>query len=157
MKWVVVHKKWRTITRPKKWSTKTGKLYITCMFDSDHRGQKSGESNSGMACFLCGIYLHGFRKKQKCITLNTCESEFMSMSQAVQFLVWQVFFLVELRFPLDFPARGYSSTTTGVDSGSLLTLIDQICAAHRPTSKVCSKDAQKARFRTWIYAYPHSL
>ena len=104
MKWVVVHKKWRIIQRPKKWCTKTGKLYITCMFDSDHRGQKTGESNSGMACFLCGIYLHGFRKKQKCITLNTCESEFMSMSQAGQFLIWQVLFLVELRFPLDFPA-----------------------------------------------------
>jgi hypothetical protein len=73
------------------------------MFDSDHRGQKTGERNSGVACFLCGIYLHGFRKKQKCIALSTCESEFMAMSQAGQFLIWQVLFLVELRFPLDFP------------------------------------------------------
>ena len=114
MKWVVVHKKWRAITRPKKWCTKTGNLYmhITCMFDSDHRGQKACESNSGMACFLCGIYLHGFRKKQKCITLSTCESEFMSMPQAGQFLIWQVLFLEwSLGFNWTF-LRGYSATTS---------------------------------------------
>jgi hypothetical protein len=81
LKWVVEHKMWREIKRPSKWDTKSSKLYVTCMFDSDHRGQKTGESNSGMACYLPGIYLHGFRKKQKCTTLSTCESEFMSMSQ----------------------------------------------------------------------------
>jgi hypothetical protein len=66
----------------------------------------------------------------------------MSVSQAGQFLIWQVLFLVKLRFPLDFPAGLLGDNQASVDSGSLLTpLIDQICAAHRPTSKVCSKGA----------------
>jgi hypothetical protein len=140
MKWVVVNKKWRTITRPKKWSTKTGKLYITCMFDSDHMGQKTGESNSAMACFLRGIYPHGFIKKQKCITLNTCESEFMAMSQAGQFLIWQVLFLVELRFPLDFPAGllGDNQASIAVAYSPSST---RYAPAHQPTSKVCGKNA----------------
>ena len=31
---------WREIKRPSGWDTSSSKLYVTCMFDSDHRGQK---------------------------------------------------------------------------------------------------------------------
>jgi hypothetical protein len=114
LKWVVREKMWRRISRPKGWSMKDGKIWVTCMFDSDHRGNTAGSSNSGMACFMCGIYLHGFRKKQKCITLNTCESEFMSMSHAGQFLIWLMLFLIELDFPMDFPAALLGDNTASI-------------------------------------------
>jgi hypothetical protein len=59
------------------------------------------------------------------------------MSQAGQFLIWQVLFLVELRFPFDFPAGLLGDNQASIAS-SLITLIDEIRAAHRPASKVCS-------------------
>jgi hypothetical protein len=53
----------------------------------------------------------------------------MSMSQAGQFLIWQVLFLVELRFPFDFPAGLLGDNQASIAS-SLITLIDEIRAAH---------------------------
>ena len=38
VKWVVEHKMWRKTKRPSKWDPKSSKLYVTRMFDSDHRG-----------------------------------------------------------------------------------------------------------------------
>jgi hypothetical protein len=63
------------------------------------------------------------------------------VEQAGQFLIRQVLFLVELTQVSIGLSCGATRRQPGVDSGSLLALIDQICAAHRPTSKVCSKDA----------------
>ena len=108
--YVVKKKIWRRFKRPKGFNPKKSALYLCFMVDSDHRGNKSGTSNSGLAVFICGMFLCGSRKPQKCITMNTCESEFVSMAGGSQFAVWLLLMLQEARFKIDYPADWLATT-----------------------------------------------
>ena len=112
--YVVKKKIWRRFKRPKDFNTKNGALYLCFMVDSDHRGNKSGTSNSGLAVFICGMFLCGSRKPQKCITMNTCESEFISMAGGSQFAIWLLLLLQEARFRIDYPAALLGDNTAAI-------------------------------------------
>jgi len=47
--------------------------------DSDHAGNADASIKSGMLSFVNGNYFHGYSSGQKCQTLNTAESEYISM------------------------------------------------------------------------------
>ena len=112
--YVVKKKIWRRFKRPKGFNPKKSALYLCFMVDSDHRGNKSGTSNSGLAVFICGMFLCGSRKPQKCITMNTCESEFVSMAGGSQFAVWLLLMLQEARFKIDYPAALVGDNTAAI-------------------------------------------
>ena len=114
--YVVKNKLWRKFKRPTGFDSKKSKLWCIFMVDSDHRGNKSGTSNSGLAVFICNMFLWGSRKAQKCITLNTCESEFMAMSSGGQFAIWFILFLQELKFPIDYPAAILGDNTAAIQT-----------------------------------------
>jgi hypothetical protein len=112
--YVVKKKIWRKFSRPKGFDPKKSTIWMIFMVDSDHRGNKSGTSNSGLAVFICNNFLHGSRKPQKCITLNTCESEFVSMSTGSQFAIWLVLMIQEALFPIDYPCAIVGDNTAAI-------------------------------------------
>jgi hypothetical protein len=71
--------------------------------DSDHGGNANGSSTSGMMAFLNGNYFHGYSSGQKCLTLNTAESEYIAMVKCLQFAIWTMLLLREMGFKVRFP------------------------------------------------------
>jgi hypothetical protein len=83
MKWVVANKKWHAITRPRRSGTPKQESCM-CISPACTGGRRQVKATRHGLFLVWDIPLHGFRKKQKCIALNTCESVFMAMSQAGQ-------------------------------------------------------------------------
>jgi len=65
-----------------------GVLELLFFTDSDHVGNADGTSNSGMVAFLNGNYFHGYSFGQKCLTMNTAESEYIVVVKCLQFAIW---------------------------------------------------------------------
>ena len=65
-----------------------GVLELLFFTDSDHVGNTDGTSNSGMMTFINNNYFHGYSCGQKCLTLNTAESEYIAMVKCLQFAIW---------------------------------------------------------------------
>jgi hypothetical protein len=80
-----------------------GVLELLFFTDSDHVGNTDGTSNSGMAAFLNNNYFHGYSCGQKCLTLNTAESEYIAMVKCLQFAIWTMILFRELQFRVMYP------------------------------------------------------
>ena len=80
-----------------------GILELLFFTDSDHGGNADGTSNSGMMAFLCNNYFHGYSSGQRCLTLNTAESEYIAMVKCLQFAIWTMLLLREMGFRVRFP------------------------------------------------------
>jgi hypothetical protein len=80
-----------------------GVLELLFFTDSDHGGNADGKSNSGMMAFLNNNYFHGYSSGQRCLTLNTAESEYIAMVKCLQFAIWTMLLLRELGFRIRFP------------------------------------------------------
>ena len=80
-----------------------GVLELLFFTDSDHVGNADGTSNSGMVAFLNGNYFHGCSCGQKCLTMNTAESEYIAMVKCLQFAIWTMLLLRELSFRVRYP------------------------------------------------------
>ena len=89
-----------TITRGKNFD---GVLELLFFTDSDHGGNADGSSNSGMMAYLCNNYFHGYSSGQRCLTLNTAESEYIAMVKCLQFAIWTMLLLREMGFRVRFP------------------------------------------------------
>jgi hypothetical protein len=48
---------------------------------------------SGMMAFVSGNYFHGYSSGQKCLTLNTAESEYIAMVKCLRFAIWTMLLL----------------------------------------------------------------
>jgi hypothetical protein len=79
--------------------------YSSLFTDSDHVGNTDGTSNSGMIAFINNNYFHGYAYScgQKCLTLNTAESEYIAMVKCLQFAIWVMLLLRELQFRVRYP------------------------------------------------------
>ena len=80
-----------------------GVLELLFFTDSDHVGNTDGTSNSGMMAFINNNYFHGYSCGQKCLTLNTAESEYIAMVKCLQFAIWVMLLLRELQFRVKYP------------------------------------------------------
>jgi hypothetical protein len=80
-----------------------GVLELLFFTESDHVGNTDGTSNSGMVAFLNNYYFHGYSCGQKCLTLNTAESEYIAMVKCLQFAIWTMLLLRELQFKVKYP------------------------------------------------------
>jgi len=80
-----------------------GVLDLMFMSDSDHCGNSDGTSNSGMVAYMNNNYFYGYSSGQKCVTVNTAESEYVALVKCLQFAIWTMLLLRELGFRLRFP------------------------------------------------------
>jgi hypothetical protein len=81
-----------------------GVLELLFFTDSDHvLGNADGTSNSGMVAFLNGNHFHGCSCGQRCLAMNTAESEYIAVVKCLQFAIWTVLLLRELNFRVSYP------------------------------------------------------
>jgi hypothetical protein len=80
-----------------------GVLDLMIFTDSDHGGNADGSSTSGMMAFVNGNYFHGYSSGQKCLALNTAESEYIAVVKCLQFSIWTMLLLMEMNFKVRFP------------------------------------------------------
>jgi hypothetical protein len=109
-----------------------GVLELLFFTDSDHVGNADdGTSNSGMVAFLNGNYFHGDSCGQKCLTMNTAESECIAMVKCLQFAIWTMLLLRELSFRLRYPIPILSDNVAAVLINCEVTHIHKIRKTHR--------------------------
>jgi hypothetical protein len=125
-----------------------GVLELMFFTDSDHGGNADGSSTLGMMAFMNGNYFRGYSSGQKCLTLNTAESEYIAMAKCLQFAIWTMLLLREMNFKVRFPIPILADNVCGSDIDCKVANTHEICTAYIPPHALYPIHSAVSRFHS---------